>query len=536
MTPHQQIIPDDDAPVMDVVLPLPHFMIRMIRANTTYFVANRGGFKTTRGISFYLLDCVHEMPRSTGVIVGPSFEHLMDNTINPLFHAVSELGYESGADYVIGERPPPEFYTPLIPVEARKYDHIISFANGTNLYMISMAKKASANGISAQFGIFDEIKLMEEKQLNAITLPIFRGNEKHFSSSSLFMSKFYATDKLADPAHIEWILAKQNHNDQRRNDVIIALQSALTKLLSEYHDVGSRNRLYLRPQIAEIEKRLSKLRSGLSFYVESNHLDTMQILGPKWYKDKESNMKPYELKVAIRNENPDKPEDGFYPDFEVNTHTYKGLNDYDPIKPLIIAADYQHSISPIDVVQISRLPGASLPSVNYINEVYTRAPDGLEMAVQKFCDLYSHHVRRLVYYIYDQTATGKRNDALEYYKIVLNKLKQNKFVVVKVYTGATPAHFSKYSDIKKWLINEKKQTMDIRINREKCIKTIGSITRAPAKITRGKTEKDKSGEQNANLDQSLTTHYSDVFDMINHAIIGRGLINTTVGISGVAYR
>lgn len=134
------------------------------------------------------------MPRSTGIILGPSFEHLGDNTINPLFHALNEFGLERDIHYVIGEKPPKEWPQPIIKVESNKYDHIISFHNGTNQALISMAKKGSANGISAQWGVFDEIKLMDEKELNAVTLPVFRGNEQHFKSSSLYISKFYATE------------------------------------------------------------------------------------------------------------------------------------------------------------------------------------------------------------------------------------------------------------------------------------------------------------------------------------------------------
>lgn len=500
-------------------------MVRLIRANNTWLVANRGGFKTTMGISFYEVDCVYEMPRSTGIICGPSFEHLGDNTLNPLFNALNDLGFENGVHYVLGTKPPEEWEKPLIRVDSsKKYDHMISWHNGTNQFLVSMAKKGSANGISAQWGVFDEVKLMNEKDLIDVIFPVFRGNEKHFGHSPLFMSKFFATDKLADPAHIKWILEKKKHNDEDRMRIIIALQLQLNELKIEYNNSGKTKKEKLRPQIHAVEVRLSKLRSNLTFYTEANHEHTMQILGEKWYKDKERTMKdnPYELKVAIRNEDPTRPEDGFYPDFNKDVHVHYDNLDYNPNGFLIIAPDYQHSVSPIPIAQIGKLPDQSRPSLNYIDQVYTLAPQGLEAAVQKFCDNYQSHSRKLVYYIYDHTAKGKRNDAEQFNEIVVKTLKKNRWKVVEVFTGKAPIHYQKFIDTQSWLQEKDGKTMPIRINGNRCPNLITSISEAPAKITNGKTEKDKRYEDTTKyptLNQADTTHFSDTFDMINHAVL-----------------
>lgn len=514
-------------------MPLPHMLIRIVRPNNTFFVANRGGFKTTMGISFYMVDCVYELPRSTGIICGPSFEHLGDNTLNPLFNALNEDGFEQGVHYVFGTKPPPEWPTPFIRVDSvKKYDHMLSWHCGTNIFMISMAKKGSANGISAQFGVFDEIKLFKESELYDVIFPVFRGNEERFYEKDgrkiffkdhpLFMSKFMCTDKLADPASIRWILKKREQNDHRKIDIIITLQIELTKLKDAYNSAGINKKQKLSPQINAIEVRLAKLRSNLTFYVESDHTHTMQILGERWYKDKQQNLKPYELKVAIHNEDPDRPEDGFYPDFNAQVHCHQVMEDYNPRKPLIISCDYQHSVSPIPVAQIDKMPGAAKDSLNYVDEVYSLAPEGLEDAVEKFCERYANHQRKVVYYIYDHTAKGKRNDAETYYQIVVRVLKKNRWRVIEIFTGSAPLHFQKYSDTKEWLTNKHNKSMDIRINSVRCPKMVISISGAPAKMQGGKTEKDKKYENTTKypkLDQSETTHFSDCFDMINHGVL-----------------
>lgn len=488
------------------------------------------------GISLYCVDCVYEMPRSTGIICGPSFEHLGDNTLNPLFNSLNEDGFENGIHYVLGTKPPAAWPNPHIRVDsAKKYDHMISWHNGTNQFLISMQKIGSANGISAQWGVFDEIKLLDEKQISDVIFPVFRGNEKviiddginkgmQFSDSPLFMSKFFATDKLADPAHIQWILDKQKLNDHRKNDIIVTLQLGLSDLKEAYNQAGINKRQKLKPQIHAIEVRLSKLRSNLTLYIEANHTHTVQILGQRWMEDKERSLanKQYELKVAIRNENPDRPEDGFYPDFNTNVHCHQDMADYNINKPFIIAADYQHSIAPIPITQIGKLTGATKDSLNYVDEVYTLAPEGLEDAVQKLCDKYVNHGRKMVYYIYDHTAKGKRIDAEKYNEIVKRVFQKNRWRVVEIFTGQAPLHYEKYTDAKSWLQQKDGNVMAIRVNSARCPYLVISVSRAPAKIRNGKTEKDKKFENTAkypSIDQRETTHFSDTFDMINHAVL-----------------
>lgn len=526
-------------PVVEIELPLPHLQIRLVRANQTWFVANRGGFKTTRGVSFYDIDCVYELPRSTGIICGPSYEHLLDNTLNPLFNALAEFGFEQDVHYVFGTRPPDEWEKPFITPRTKKYDHIVSWHNGTCQQLISMAKKGSANGISAQWGIFDEIKLMDERELMDVVFPVFRGNEKkllpdktEMQTHPLFGSKFFSTDKLEDPAAIKWILKKKELNDHRKIDIIITLQIHLSDLKEQYNSAGINLRQKLKTQINAVEVRLSKLRANLSFYVEADHTHTIQVMGQKWYDDKAAMMNEYELKVAIRNEDPDRPENGFYPDFNPPVHCYDVSDDYQTDLPLIMAPDYQHSVAPIPICQIGKLPGEIKESLNYIDEVYTMssprekpkdngngAPGGLSDAVRLFCERYHHHQCKRIYYVYDQTAIADRIDTKKYKEIVIDVLKEYKWTVIEVNTGKQPAHFKKYTDTKAWLKYEDKKQMQIRINRHRCPKLIISVTSAPARTVGNETKKDKRSEENDRLDQSETTHFSDCFDMINHAVL-----------------
>jgi hypothetical protein len=507
-------------PEKELILPKPHIEARLISANETYMLAARGTFKTSRGISLYCIDKIYEMPRSSGVGVGLSYEHLGDNTLPPLLQAWDEFGFVHGEHYVVGKKPPKEWPKPYLGVINEKYDHLISWHNGTVIHLVSLAKKASANGISAQWGFFDEVKFMKEKELQDEIFPVFRGNEKQFKHCGGYLSKFFATDKRADPAMIKWLLGKKALNDDNKNQIVISLQLHLNDLKGQYNAAGKSKKAELKPQINAVEVRLAKLRGNMVHYVEVSGYDVVYAHGERWLKDKQRNMKQNEFEVAIENKDPDKPGESFYPDFDQAIHTYDSTTiDINPMLPFIIASDYQHSVAPIPICQLSKLPGHTTTTLNYVDAVHTLEPQGLQDAVQMFCDKHKTHMRKTVYYIYDHTAIGKRVDADRYCVTVTRTLKANGWHVIEVYTGQAPGHYQKYLDTREWL-SIKDGPSQIYINRSRCKKLIISITSSPARTKHdGRTEKDKASEREASLDQSETTHFSDAFDMINHAVL-----------------
>lgn len=536
------MIQTDDYEVKQVVMTEPMMRIRQIRANETYLLASRGSFKTTQGIPFYLVDCVLEMPGATGIIVGPSFEHLLDNTLNPCFNSLQKNGFIEGVHFVVGTPPPKNWAKPLLKVPAKKFDHIVSWYNGSMQHIVSMQKKGSTNGISCQYGVFDEAKFLNKQDLEDIVFPSFRGNEQFFGHHSLYLSKFFATDKLADYERIKWLLDKEKLNNYDKFDIIAKLQMELDRLHLEYNQSGINKRDKLKPQIHAIETRLNLLRKTTSLYIESNAMDSVKILGNDWLEDKKKNSTSYVWKVAYMNENPDRPQDVFYPDFDKNIHTHTLETDYDPNSPLIIAFDYQYSVSPALVAQIGRMPeypGKLL--LKYVGAVSTLPPDGLEEAVQLFCYTYRTHKAKTIYYVYDQTATGKRVNALEYYKIVISCLRKNGWNVIEIHTGRQPGHYDKFIDTKAWLKEERKNVPAIIMHRNRCADAVISIERTGVRTnTKGLTEKDKRQEDTKtypNLDQRHTTHFSDVFDMINHAVLKMNRItNNSMGAGSIAFR
>jgi hypothetical protein len=522
-----------DEQVRDLVMPATHIEIRRVKAKDTVLLAARGTFKTSRGIALYIMEMVEDMPGSTGVGIGLSFEHLERNTLPPLRLGFIDLGWIEGVDFIIGKKPPEDWDKPILGVVNNNYKHTISFPNGCVIQLISLMVKASANGVSAQWGFFDEAKFMNEKELASEIFPIFRGLDHLFKHCHGYLSKFFATDKLADPAQIKWLLKKRKKNDTKRVSVILALQAKLDELNIQLENAGINASAKLKRQIFEIDQKLLKLRSNMTYVWEISAEEVRPIMGEDWWKALIRNVTGYEYKVAIMNFDPDKPEVAFYPDFDETRHVHNFSNDYDPNRPLIIALDYQQSVSPICIAQIVKLQGMEDLCLNYCDEVYTLAnptdtpsPNGngskgeLQEAVELFYKRYRGHMKKVVFYVYDSTAKGKRVNADKYYETVQRILKQkpHRWSVVMIDTGKQPGHYQKFIDTKDWMLEKTRKDMPIRIS-ARCEKTIISISSAAAMTVKDETKKDKRAETDEGIDQSETTHFSDTFDMLNHAVL-----------------
>jgi hypothetical protein len=525
--------------IHDMTIPPQHAEIELIDANETYTFGSRGSGKSSIGGGLYNLRRVFEMPRSTGVGVGISFNNLYENTVPPLKAFLVANGLVEDVHFTICKPPPKEWPKPYLGIVDKKYANTMSWYNGTAKQFISLRRKASANGVSAQWGDFDEVKFMEEKELVDEIFPIFRGNEKYFKGCSGYLSKFFMTDKNADPAHIKWLLAKRKLVDQEKVKVVLSLSLGLRKLKEEYNVALKSKKPELRTQIYAVETRLALLRSNMVYVAEISADDVRPIMGDKWYKDKQRNTSAHDWNVIYLNKDPDRPGEAFYPAWDT-THTYQDIDDIDTNLPLIIASDYQHTIAPITISQIATLPGREEASLNYVDEVYTLYPKGLREAVKLFCQKYSSHSNKTVYYVYDHTAIGKRVDAEEYNKIVVDELVNNGWGVYEIYTGQAPDHYQKYLDTIDWMKNEMGFVLPIMINSVRCPKLIISITSAATKTLKrgGKTVtvKDKDLEMVKGLDQSETTHFSDTFDMTNDAVIKQEMISYRQGAVTFAFR
>lgn len=100
---------------------------------------------------------------------------------------------------------------------------------------------------------------------------------------------------------------------------------------------------------------------------------------------------------------------------------------------------------------------------------------------------------------------------------ITNELRRNGWAVVECYIGDPHDHYLKHQSIKRWMEGPEDQGYLVRFNRARVPKTEISMQGAGAIVFNGKTKKDKKYEQTArfkSIDQTETTHFSDVVDQL----------------------
>jgi hypothetical protein len=263
-------------------------------------------------------------------------------------------------------------------------------------------------------------------------------------------------------------------------------------------------------------------RRDLVYYSDALPYENLENLGEKYYRDLKRDMPKYEYETAIENKDPDRAITPFYPDLN-SEHFYKSPIDYNPNKSLIMATDYQFSISPICVAQFDQLDDSIYTTLNLVKSLHTLHPIGLVAAIELFCKEFKDHPEKHVYYVYDQTAIGRSPHGKTFMNLVMDTLDTNGWSVSEIYTGDPPDHDIKQERIKNWLIH--RADLAIRINETKnpCLKI--SLEKASAITVNGRTKKDKSSEkENSKVPPEHATHYSDVFDQIVWAACEMGLV------------
>ena len=440
-------------------------------------IAGRGFSKSfCNGIS--ISQKVRDMPRSRGLLIGPTYTQLFANTLLPIKSALEWLGYYDRIHYVIGKVPPDYFEKAYHAPD--KFENVITFWNGTTVILGSFDRPQLMRGGSNDWVIVDEAILINREKYDQVIIPTLRGSHPILRKCRRHRSQEF-TSSMPRGVAGQWLL-----------------------------DYSAKAKKHPRDY----------------FYIEGTSWDNIHVLGKEtlisWKKDMEESA----YNTEIMNKKRVKHGELFYPSL-TDKHFYIESYDYDYIdsikdistskrdcrwdidcntnKPLHLSFDFG-AFNTLLVDQESKHNDRL--QVNYLHHFYVSHPETIDDLVDRFNEYYQHMTTRILY-IWGDKSGNKRmeNSKLTMFDQVIDRLSSKGWRPVRKKTGDIE-HLERHRFINVLLREEHPQLPIIRINHNNC-KDL-RIALEDAKMRNDK--KDKRSEGNANVAQQHATHATDALD------------------------
>lgn len=509
----------------------PQIRSMAIRAHEEYAIWGRGTGKSEGLIAPRTVHNITAMPRSNGVFVASTFKQLLTRTLPGVVAGWERMGYKEGVHFSLNKPFPKSFNVPKSYVHPLRHEHYIHWWNGSGIFMVSQDRVGSSNGMSVDWIIGDEAKLLHKKRLDEELMPTNRGNRQYFKGMPEHHSLLFCTDMPTTPGS-KWILDKQKHLDPEKVNLIYKLQCKIYELQSIQVKVGVKKGKQIQAQINKLYKAAQELRLDTVYFSEASALENLDILGKDYILQLKRNLPDLIFRTSVLNERLSKVEHGFYPSLDEEIHGYFSYDnsyldsfDYDMKKVehsdnckqdadlenkiLDIAFDYGANINTLVVGQ------EQMPFYRFLNALFVKSPQLITDLVAKFIEYYRHHPTKEVRYYYDHTAVATDAGRSEpYFKMVVKALQKAGWRVFTVYCGQAPSHQAKYIEWSKVLKDYGGADHLLRFNRGNCKYLLISMQQAQLKQGRNNFEKNKKDERNLSLNQAETTHFSDAVDTL----------------------
>lgn len=487
-----------------VTLNLPQMVAAMSKARFLFLEWGRGTGKTTmRGYRWGKI--VQEMPRSTGLFIGPSYQFILTRIVPSLVQGLEMFGMYEGLHYFIGQQPPRSWrkfwgraYQP-----PKRFDKYITFFNGVGAHLISHDVKGDGRGLNSDWLDGDEAALLDPSKLQENTGPTKRGtNKQAFKNSYLFVSEFY-TSSTPVTQEGEWFTAYE-------------------------------------------EKALSN--PGKINFISATCEHNLHNLADSYLEEAELNAYSHWVFLAeYKNVRPKFTKDGFYALLDIDRHGYSSYNyghyvrpgqradcrgDEDIMNgvPLILGVDWGAAINCLTVNQY-------LKSIHEYRTLKSMHVLGDEQKIQDdlfedFHQYYQYHQpsNNKIYLWYDNTGNLKTGNTRRTRAEQARDYLQERGWRVNLMTNGfrNPMHEAKHRLWEMILRGDLHYLPTYRINKHNCIDLYASMRHAKTKVGRnGEIKKDKSSERSTSIPRQHATDLSDandapIYGMFRHFLRYRG--------------
>jgi hypothetical protein len=480
------------------------------------------------------------MPRSTGTIINATFTQAYTRTLKELVRGWQMLGYEMDHHFIVGKRPSEKWIKQwkwkgpyAYPMD---FKHVICWFNGAVAQLISQDRPGSTNGMSIDWGIADEIKLLNYERLASEWFPANRGIIPEFANNPYHHGWTFTTD-MPIGNNGRWIFDLAAKMDKDKVNELWQVITLQYELKMKYKTAKGNLKTQLASQIDVINDELNDLRKGMLYYHEASTLDNIDALGIEYIKQQLRDTSTFLFDTQILNLRPMRLEDGFYPDFEEEYHGYFAENssyfdtneidynnptfdsrkdsDVDINEALHISMDYNRSIHPMVIAQLNN------NEVKILNGIHTLYPEKLRECVKKFIAYYKHHKKKVVYYWYDHTAVGEQHET-RICDDVIGLLGNGGWTVIRMYIGNTGIdgnHEARYRMYGSLFKEDRKYKHKFKVNRENCKHLILSLQLAETDKKKDGYGKNKKSEHDGKTPAEEATHYSEALDIITYGML-----------------
>ena len=467
--------------------------LSICRAKFVMAVVGRGGGKTT-GRGDRWSNILSEMPRSTGLFIGPSYQAILTRILPSLKQGLEMFGIYENLHYFVGRQPPRSWrnswgraYQP-----PDKWDRYITFWNGVGVHLISHDLPNDGKGLNSDWADGDEAALLDPAKLQENTDPTIRGtNTKAFEKSAFFGSKFYSTSMPLTPAGRYVLEYKQKCllNPKEYNYLSFPCLVNYKNLRKGFLKEAERDAIYRWMFLAE--------------YMN---------VEPKFVKD------------------------GFYPLLDEDIHAYedydytyytergkeidcRGDSDLVAHLPLIMGVDWGATINCLVALQHVGKEIRALKSMFVLGDLKEVQSDLFE----KFNKYYRHHPTKRIFLFYDNSGNNETG-ITKFTRAQLAKKQLESYgwiVTLKTIGGRNPEHGKKHI-LWNAILKENTHFLPVfRMNKHNCKELWISMFNAQA-IQSGRGDeikKDKTDERKKNS-TILRQHATDLSDAIDSAIFG----------------
>ncbi len=445
------------------------------------FLGGRGSGKTTTE-SFEQYDCMQQMPRSRGFLASSTYGQLLTSTLPAVEAKWAEFGLIEGTDYVVGTKPPADFTKSLD--EPRRYEHVISFANGRRIQLMSMDRPDTQRGGSYTDGAVDEAALVSHDHIAKVLIPSLRGFIKEFRSHKRGQLRCYTS--------IPW-------------------------KPSGYWTLG-------------YEEKAEKQPSAYAF-IEASAMDNVHILGEDYIERLRSELPYLEFLVEVMNQRVRQTPDAFYHKFDADKHTYTGRylynegprgievqalqdNYYRPDDALDISFDFSGYFNCATVWQSARVatPKGKRITEYCLYQFYVKSEEGkvIEL-IDKICEHYKKHETKAVRLYGEPRGHDPRPDTPKtLFQQIAERFRQKGWVVeIRVKPTQVKAHRERCMYMNE-VLEENNPTLPIvRFNDLACKDVIIALQ---VTGTSEDYQKDKRAERNRSFPQEQAPHFTDTVD------------------------